>query len=73
MEAEELIAVIKALRVSIDACVKQAQAIADEIARGNGGREVALSITKLQEAKMWAGQAVGALGQKLPEEYRDEA
>lgn len=72
MEAEELIAVIKALRVSIDACVKQAEAIADEL-DFDGGREIAFSIAKLQEAKMWAGQALGELGQKLPEAYRDEA
>src|SRR5579875_3859 len=69
----DLISATKALRVSIDASIKEAQTVARMINRGNGGREVALSITKLQEAKMWAGQALGEYGHKLPEEYRDEA
>lgn len=69
----DLISATKALRVSIDASIKEARAVAQMINRGNGGREVALVITKLQEAKMWAGQALGEYGHKLPEEYRDEA
>ena len=73
MEQAELTVEVKALRVSIDQCIKDGRALADLIARGAGGREVALSITKLQEAKMWAGQALGEFGHKLPEEYRDEA
>ncbi len=64
---------IKDQRVAIDACIKHGQQIAEAIARGKGGRELALSITKLQEAKMWCGQVLGELGHKLPEEYRDEA
>ena len=64
---------IKELRVSIDANTKAAQVLADVITRGPGGREMALTITKLQEAKMWAGQVLGAIGHKLPEAYRDEA
>ena len=63
----------KALRVSIDACIKEARALAESVNRGPAGREVALAITKLQEAKHWAGEALGELGHKLPEEYRDEA
>jgi hypothetical protein len=63
----------KALRVSIDADIKEAQEIASLINRGLGGRELALSITKLQEAKMWLGKVLGELGHQLPEEYRDEA
>lgn len=60
---EELIGAheLKELRVQIDACIKYA------------GREVALARTKLQEAKMWVGKALGALGSELPEEFRDEA
>jgi hypothetical protein len=64
---------VKALRVSIDSDIKLAQGLAERIARGDGGREMALTITKLQEAKMWAGQVLGALGHLLPEAYRDEA
>lgn len=29
--------------------------------------------THLQEAKMWAGKILEAIGSKLPEEFRDEA
>lgn len=64
---------IKAQRVAIDACIKDAKALAGHIARGTAGREVALSITKLQEAKMWLGKALEEIGHPLPEEYRDEA
>lgn len=64
---------IKEQRVNIDRCIQQGKHIADTIARGAGGREVALSITKLQEAKMWMGKALEELGSPLPEEYRDEA
>lgn len=30
--------------------------------RGTGGRELALVITKLQEARLWAGQALKEMG-----------
>ncbi len=43
---------VKEWRVAIDKCIKDGQHIANSIARGNGGREVARSITELQEAKM---------------------
>ena len=36
-------------------------------------REMALAFTKLQEAKMWAGKCLEALGSELPEEFRDNA
>jgi len=68
---EALVADIKQMRVQIDACIRRERVIAERIARGDGGREVALSITKLQEAKMWLGQALGELGTLLPKEYRD--
>ena len=64
---------IKPLRVEIDRVTKQAQALAKDIDRGQGGREIALAITKLQEAKMWAGQSLVAMDHKLPPEYRDES
>ena len=64
---------IKDLRVEIDRVTKQAKTVAEAIARGDGGREVSLTITKLEEAKMWAGKVLEAIGHLLPEEYRDEA
>lgn len=64
---------LKQFRISIDKEIKYGQVLQESIARGDGGREVALAITKLQEAKMWLGQALGEIGHKLPEEYRDEA
>lgn len=64
---------VKELRVSIDGDTRYAQSLAQEINRGPGGSEMALAITKLQEAKMWVGQVLGEIGHKLPEEYRDEA
>ncbi len=33
------------------------------IARGTGGREIALCITKLQEAKQWAQEALSEIGE----------
>lgn len=68
---EGLVAEIKQQRVQIDACFRHARRLAERINRGAGGREVALAITHLQEAKMWLGQALGELGTLLPKEYRD--
>jgi len=36
-------------------------------------REIALAYTKLQEAKMWIGKCLEAVGSELPEEFRDKA
>lgn len=65
---------IKGLRVDINTAIASAKHIADtHIQRGPGGRELSLCITNLQQARMWAGEALGEIGHKLPEEYRDEA
>lgn len=56
----------------IDRAFRYAQYGAELINRGKGGREVALSITKLQEAQMWTGQALNEVGHELPEESRVE-
>lgn len=53
---------IKALRIAIDGDIRSAQSVATTIARGVGGREIALAITKLQEAGMWADQALREIG-----------
>lgn len=48
------------------------QTIIDHFKENYTNREAALVITKLQEAKMWAGQVLGVLGSTLPAEYRDD-
>lgn len=35
-------------------------------------RSYAIAITKLEEAKMWMGKALGDLGNEIPEEFKDE-
>ena len=64
-------------RKEIDKCIKQAQMfiLCDFVENGNtaGKRENALVITKLQEAKMWAGKVLEATGNELPDEFRDNA
>lgn len=63
---------LKALRVNINQAIDEARKVADTlIQRGPGGREVALAITNLQQARMWVGEALGEIGHTLPEEYRD--
>lgn len=61
------------LRKEIDATIKtvgKMKALPEFL---SAGRELSLSYTHLQEAKMWLGQALGMLGSKLPPEYADEA
>lgn len=41
------------LQSEVASALWSARALADHIARGTGGREVALVITKLQEAQSW--------------------
>ncbi len=36
------------------------------------GREIALVITKLEEAKMWAGKVLERMGHELPTEFQDK-
>lgn len=67
-------AALKSLRVEINTAMAHAKTIADTlIQRGPGGRELSLCFTNLQYARMMAGEALGEIGHKLPEEYRDEA
>ena len=35
-------------------------------------REIALAYTKLQEAKMWVGKCLEAVGSELPKEFQDK-
>lgn len=73
MEQTEEMKQVKDLRVEIDRVTNQAKEFQVKVDRTAGGREVALVITKLQEAKMWAGKILEALGSELPAEYADKA
>lgn len=54
---------LRGLRASIDAEIKAAREVAEtRIQRGVGGRELALAITNLQQAKMWVEQTQRELG-----------
>lgn len=56
--SEAIIQEIYELRGLITECRKDARKLAEHVNRGIAGREVALAITKLQEADMWLHQAV---------------
>jgi len=72
LDQSQKIAMIKELRVGLSCKVEEMTSILNLLERGDGAREIALARTKLQEAKHWAGEALGELGYKLPQEYRDE-
>lgn len=67
------------LRQEIDACIKTTgshkASLAEEMTKEKGmmQREIALVYTKLQEAKMWTGKCLEAIGSPFPKELRDEA
>ena len=63
--------VLHALRKSIDALIQ----FTGDLKKGEHtyGREMSLVYTKLQEAKMWAGKCLEALGSELPAEFQDKA
>ena len=64
---------IHMLRKDIDQRIVDAQNFQKEIGRGAGGREISIVVTKLQEAKMWAGKILEALGSPFPAELADKA
>lgn len=70
--SDEICESMHELRKQIDACIKEAEQ-RKLAGRMPHGRELALVITKLQEAKMWGGKCLEVLGSELPEEYRDES
>lgn len=70
---EEKIALVKTLRVNIDATINEAKALADKLQSFHGKREASLVITKLQEGKMWAGKILEELGSELPKQFQDKA
>ncbi len=53
-------------RKEIDANIVKAQ-------KAPSSREMALVITKLQEAKMWAGKVLEAMGSEFPKELQDKS
>jgi hypothetical protein len=69
----DLTPIVKLLRRDVDKVIKEVRKVHAPETYNPAGREFALAITKLQEAKMWLGEALGAMGNKLPEEFRDEA
>jgi hypothetical protein len=72
---ERTIIEVKNLRVEIDKNIKEAKIMKFTLSdnKRQGIREVSLVITKLQEAKMWAGKILEELGSELPVPFRDEA
>lgn len=53
------------LRLNIDRVIQEAKS-------HESTRAISLVITKLEEAKMWAGKRLEELGSTLPKEYRDK-
>ncbi len=73
---------IKTLRVEIDRVISLAKMCRQVSKLNTGspndpatdfGREIALTITKLEEAKMWGGKCLEVIGNELPKEYQDKA
>lgn len=62
---------VRELRRKISEAIELAKKYQEIVGRGNGGRELALVVTKLQEGKMWAGMVLGAIGVELPAQYAD--
>lgn len=66
---------VKNFRKEIDANIQTAEKFLGDKAPNdaNYGREMALVRTKLQEAKMWAGKVLEAVGNPFPQELADKA
>lgn len=66
---------VKDFRKQIDAQVQKAESFLGGASPNgqNYGREMALVRTKLQEAKMWAGKVLEAVGNPFPPELADKA
>lgn len=68
LNSEDIIQEIHELDALVWECVKDGRVASAHIARGVGGREVSLAITKLQEARSWLTLAVVELTPKQPTE-----
>ncbi len=73
MSQEDRTTTIHNFRKEIYAVIQKSQLLQSEIGRDAGGREISLVVTKLQEAKMWAGKILEAIGSELPKEFQDKA
>lgn len=58
---EEILHALDEMRAEVGTCLIMARAIAEKIARGDGGREVSLGITHLQDAGHWFREAAELL------------
>lgn len=68
---KDLLSRIKLLRKELDRTLQQMAGIKSRLNQ-DGAREFSLAITKLEEARMWSGATLGALGSELPPEYADK-
>lgn len=73
MSQEDKTTTIHNFRKEIDTVIQKSQSLQAGIGRDAGGREISLVVTKLQEAKMWAGKILEAIGSELPKEFQDKA
>lgn len=63
-----LINTTKKLQIALDQIINSTQDINKNVIKGStGGREYSLTITKLEEAKMWLEKALKEFGLELPE------
>ena len=60
-------------RIEIDAMIQIVGELKNREDMKPAEREIALSYTHLQEAKMWLGQSLGMFGSELPKEFADKA
>lgn len=70
---EEAQARLHEVRKQIDSLIQTVGELKNDENFKPAGREISLSYTHLQEAKMWLGQALGMLGSELPAQYADKA
>ena len=70
---EELQGILHDYRKEIDAVTNKVVSLKDMPQVNVAAREVAISVTKLQEAKMWLGKALEATGSPFPAELADKA
>lgn len=68
MSRDDIIQEIYKLDALVGMCMKDARVLAEHIARGDGGREVALAFTSLQQAKSWLRWSVEVLTPGQPVE-----
>lgn len=60
-------------RKKIDAVIVVAQKEVEPGAQPPYRREMEIALVKLQEAKMWVGKCLEAIGSELPKEFQDKA